>query len=70
MFDLDLAPYNLATYHLALVFHITCVQKMAPFMKANAKQKGKECFPKKEKYIKASITVEVGGSNMIHNVSF
>jgi len=25
MFDFDLAPYNLATYHLALVFHITCV---------------------------------------------
>jgi hypothetical protein len=24
MFDLDLAPYNLATYYLALVFHITC----------------------------------------------
>jgi hypothetical protein len=43
---------------------------MAPSMKANAKQKGKECFPKKEKYIKASITIGVGGSNMIHNVSF
>lgn len=25
MFDFDLALYNLATYHLALVFHITCV---------------------------------------------
>jgi hypothetical protein len=43
---------------------------MAPSMKANAKQKGKECFPKEEKYIKASITIGVGGSNMIHIVSF
>jgi hypothetical protein len=37
MFDFALGSRNLAIFHLALVFHITCVQKMALSMKANVK---------------------------------
>ncbi len=44
MLDFGLAPCNFATFHLDLIFHTTCVQKMAPSMKTNARQKKKECL--------------------------
>ncbi len=43
MLDFGLAPCNFATFHLDLIFHTTCVQKIAPSMQTNARQKKKEC---------------------------
>jgi hypothetical protein len=60
MFDFDLTPCNLATFHLALVFHITCVKKMVLSMKVNVGPKSTKHLPKKNK-TKTSITIEIGG---------
>lgn len=70
MFGFDLAPCNLATFHLVLVFHTICVQKMAPSMKANVKQKGEERFKTKKSTLKSLSQLECQVHILIHNEFF